>query len=117
MRFSPQRESLAQLPQMSLFQFLLELGLPAYFIEKGGILSVSFKPDNGPITWKQIINPGIPPVRSLYQVNFYRIDLSPIERTVGSLILSYEPSRMGSPDYALMVDPVILTPVHPVERK
>jgi hypothetical protein len=95
---------------------MLELGLPAVFIEKGGILSVSFKPDSGPVKWKQIINPSIPPVRSLFQVNFYRIDLSPVERTTGSLILSYEPSRMGSPDYALLVDPVILTPVHPVER-
>ena len=95
---------------------MLELGLPANFIEKGGVLSVSFKPADGPVKWKQIINPGVPPVRSLYQVNFYRIDLSPVERTAGSLIFSYEPGRMGSPDFALMVDPVILTPVHPVER-
>ncbi len=96
---------------------VLELGLPAAFIEKGGILGVTFKPADGPIQWKQLVNPGIPPVRSLYQVNFYRIDLSPIERTAGSLILSYEPSRAGSPDYALLVDPVILTPVHPADRK
>lgn len=91
----------------------LELGLPSQFLDKGGILSISFKPASGPVTWRQSITTALPPVRSLYTVNFYRVDLGPLERTAGSMIFSYEPTRANSPDYALIVDPVILTPSHP----
>ncbi len=89
---------------------LLELGLPAGFVERGGVLQLEFAPKDQPVIWKETVSPASRPVRSLYGVNFYRISLSAIERTAGALTLRYAPDHANQPTSALIVSPLILKP-------
>lgn len=89
---------------------LLEFGLPSEFVERGGVLELDFAPRDKEILWKERVSPATRPVRSLYSVNYYRVSLSAIERSAGTLRLSYAPDHVGQPDSALIVAPLILKP-------